>query len=98
MKKKVHPADIAAEKQMIDAIRTADHFIASLFRGVGQYQKASAKTVRGALQKGADMERLARTTQRCMIYAISTEGRATFLSAALIGRLLKMQETTHKAS
>lgn len=89
--RKPHPADIAAENQMIAAIRGADHFMASLFRGVGLYQKATAPTVRGALQEAKRLEGLARTTQRCMIYAISPEGRATLLTAALIGRLLALQ-------
>lgn len=94
--KKKHAADIEAENQMVAAIRSADHFMASLFRGVGVYQKATAPTVRGALQEAKRLEGLARTTQRCMIYAISPDGRATFLTDALIRRLLALQAPSFK--
>jgi hypothetical protein len=85
--KKPHPAELAAEEQMISAIRSADHFMASLFRGAGHYDKASAPTVLAALKEGARLEGLARGTQRAMIYAVGKDGRATFLTPALIQRL-----------
>lgn len=88
---KRHPADVAAESQMIAAIRSADHFMASLFRGSGYYEKSTAPTVLSALYAAARMEGHCSTTQRCMIYAIGKDGRATFLTRALIDRLLKMQ-------
>lgn len=88
---KRHPADDAAEQQMIAAIRSADHFMASLFRGIGHYQKATATTVRAALREARRLEANSRTTQRCMIYAVGKDGRATFLTQVLIDRLLKLQ-------
>lgn len=85
--KKPHPAEIAAEQQMIDAIRAADHFMASLFKGAGQYDKATAANVRLALDEARKLENAARGTQRAMIYAIGKDGRATFLTTALIDKL-----------
>lgn len=91
MKKKVHPADVAAEAQMIAAIRTADHFLASLFCGYGRYDKTEASTVLSVLSAGARMEVDARGTQRCIFYAVGADGRATMLTRDLIDRLLKSQ-------
>lgn len=85
-----HPAEIAAEAAMIDAIRKADHFLASLFRGAGVYEKAKASTVIGALDEARKLESLSRRTMRCMIYAVAPDGRATLLTNALIERLMKM--------
>lgn len=88
--KKPHPAEIAAEDAMIDAIRKADHFLASLFKGAGVYEKVKAPTVLAALDAAAKLENLSRRTMRCMIYAVAPDGRATLLTGALIERLLKM--------
>ena len=91
---KRHPADEAAEQQMITAIRGADHFLASLFRGAGHYEKRTAPTVLAAMAQARLLESNSRTTQRCMIYAVGTDGRATFLTQALIDRLLRMHPAT----
>lgn len=85
--KKQHPAEIAAETQMIAAIRGANHFLASLFRGAGQYDKAPAATVLDAVRAGRRMEQSARGTQRSIIYAVAPNGRATMITYALIDRL-----------
>jgi hypothetical protein len=85
--KKQHPAEIAAEAQMIVAIRGADHFLASLFRGAGQYDKAPAPTVLAALRAGRAMEAGARGTQKSIIYAVGPDGRATMITYALIEKL-----------
>lgn len=85
-----HPAEIAAEDAMIEAIRKADHFLASLFKGAGVYEKAKAPTVKAALAEALKMEQLSRRTMRCMIYAVAPDGRATLLTNALIERLMKM--------
>jgi len=85
-----HPAEIAAEEAMIEAIRKADHFLASLFRGAGVYEKAKASTVIGALSEARKLEAASRRTMRCMIYAVAPDGRATLLTNALIARLMEM--------
>lgn len=85
--KKPHPAEIAAEEQMISAIRFADHFLASLFVGRGEYRKRTGGTVLAAMQHARALERSASSTRRCMIYAIGKDGRATFITEALIERL-----------
>lgn len=69
----------------------ADHFLASRFRGVGSYDKVSASTVRGALRAARLMEAASRTTQKTMVYAVGKDGKATFLTPALINRLLNLQ-------
>lgn len=89
--KKLHPADIESEQQMVSAIRSADHFMASLFRGSGRYQKVTAPTVRAAINAAHNLENKSESTQRCMIYAVGNDGRATFLTQTLIDRLLRMQ-------
>lgn len=86
-----HPAEIAAEEAMIEAIRGADHFIASLFKGAGVYEKSAPEpTVMAALGSAAVMETLSRRTMRCMIYAVAPDGRATLLTRELIKRLMAM--------
>ncbi len=86
--KKPHPAEIAAEAAMIEAIRGADHFLASLFKGAGVYEKAEAPTVAGAIKEAIRMEGLARGTQKSMLYAVGKDGRATLLTQALVQRLM----------
>lgn len=90
--KKRHPADLAAEEQMIAAIRTAEHFLASLFMGVGVYDKTEAPTVLAALEAARQMEAAAPGTRRSMIYAVGQDGRATLLTNDLITRLIANQE------
>ena len=85
--KKQHPAEIAAEEQMVAAVRSADHFLASLFRGAGIYEKTKASTVAGALRAASNLENMSRRTQRCMIYAVGADGRATLLTNAFIDRM-----------
>jgi hypothetical protein len=88
MTKKPHPSIAASEAKMIDAIRSADRFTATLFIGRGQYIGADASTVLGALKKAALLETDERAhTRRAMISAVSKEGHATFLTPALIQRL-----------
>lgn len=83
--KKPHPADIAAEQAMIVAIKGADHFMASIFRGAGVYEKQEAPTVRAARKQAALMQ--AGRPTRALIYAIGKDGRATLLTDALIDKL-----------
>lgn len=87
IRKKQHPADIASEKAMIEAIRNADHFLASLFRGIGSYEKVEAPTVLRALQMAADLEARSCSTKRCMIYAVAHDGHSTLVTKSLIERL-----------
>jgi hypothetical protein len=100
MKKKPHPADIAAEAQMTDAIRGADHFLASLFKGAGEYEKTNTSTVLNALESAKIMEAQHKGTQRCIFYAVGPDGHATMLTRELINRLLcavpTQQESTMK--
>jgi hypothetical protein len=86
-RKKPHSADLAAEASMVEAIRNADCFLASLFVGRGIYEKIKAPTVSAAQREAVRLERLLGSTRRCVIYAMDHEGRATFISAALIERL-----------
>lgn len=86
--KKQHPAEIAAEEQMIVAIRSAAYFMASLFKGAGEYEKLNAATVLGAVAAGELLASRARGTQRAMIYAIGVDNRATLITYALIDRLI----------
>jgi hypothetical protein len=89
MTKKPHPSIAASEAIMIDAIRSADHFLASLFIGRGQYEKREAATVAGAIKHAVALQaEHVEGTRRAMIYAVSKDGRATFLTEALMGRLL----------
>lgn len=90
MAKKQHPADIAAEAQMIDAIRSADRFMASIFRGAGEYTKLERPTVLQAIGAGNDLVTTLRINAQPIIYAIGSDGKATMLTRALIERLVKM--------
>lgn len=86
--KKRHPAEIAAEADMIEAIRGADHFLASLFIGHGEYKKAKAATVYAAEIAAADLEsNYSKHTRRCILYAVGKDGRATMITRDLIDRL-----------
>lgn len=91
--KKQHPAEIAAEEAMTEDVRHADHFLASLFKGTGVYEKAQATTVALAIAEGKKLENLARGTQRCMIYAVGHDGRATLLTAAFITRMMGLAKS-----
>lgn len=91
-RKKPHPAEIAAEHAMIDAIRNADHFLASLFVGRGEYQVRSARTVKEALTVAPLLESAFPTTRKCIIYAVSKGGTATMLTYGAIDKLLAMVE------
>lgn len=87
-KKKPHPADIAAEEQMIVAIRNADCFLASLFVGRGEYKKIGAPTVLGALAAAQLLESAHNTsTRRAIIYAVGADNSATMITYELIERL-----------
>lgn len=85
--KKQHIADVAAEEAMITAIRGADHFLASLFVGAGQYEKERAPTVKQALGIGRRMVELRKARTRPLYFAVSKDGAATYLTPALIRRL-----------
>lgn len=87
MTKRPHPADLAADAAMVTAIRSADHFMASLFRGVGEYEKRTAPTVKAALDQAAMMEAQSKRTMQALIYAIGRDGRATMITRSLIDRL-----------
>lgn len=90
--KKPHPAEIAAEAVMIDAIRSADHFMASLFVGRGRYEKQRAKTVREALQARIELRAKHRVNQTGMIYAVLRDGRAIFITDSLISKLVTVAQ------
>jgi hypothetical protein len=86
-----HPADRIAEVHMVDAIRAADHFLASLFVGRGIYRKAEAPTVLAAIKAGKClMDSEERPNARPIYYAVGKDGRATMLTQALIDRLLEI--------
>lgn len=87
-----HPAEIAAEQAMIDAIRSADHFLASLFVGRGEYQVRGARNVKEALSIAPLLETAFPTTRKCIIYAVAKDGVATMLTYAAIDKLLAMVE------
>lgn len=89
--KKQHPADIAAEAVMISAIREASGFIASIFVGVGKYEKIEGRTVAEAICKGDNFVALNRINARPMIYAIAYDGRSTLLTSVLIEKLKAMK-------
>jgi len=71
----------------IDAIRTADHFVASLFIGRGEYKTEKRPTVSAARAAAKALEAEPGFTRRAIIYAISREGVATMLTDALINSL-----------
>lgn len=71
--KKAHIAEVAAEQAMIDAVRSADHFLASLFVGRGEYQVRSARTVKEALSVALLLESAFPSTRKCIIYAVSAD-------------------------
>jgi hypothetical protein len=89
MPKNPHPADIAAESAMIQAIRAADHFLASLFVGRGRYEKQQAPTVLAALHARVAMRERFGVNQHGMIYAVQKDGHAVFITDALIAKLFK---------
>ena len=88
VKSRAHPAEVAAEAQMISAIRNADYFIASLFVGTGKYEKMRGKTIKDAFAAGNKRVEELRSARRPILYAIGPDGRATMLTMALISRLL----------
>jgi hypothetical protein len=88
--KKPHPAEIAAEAAMIEAIRNADHFLASLFVGRGEYQVRSARNVREALTIAPLLETAFPTTRKCIIYAVAKDGVATMLTYDLLDKQLAL--------
>lgn len=80
------------ETRAVQAIRTADHFTATLFVGRGEYLVERRDTVLAVMQAASDIERDPRAcTRRAMIYAIAADGHATLLTAALIAKLLSLQ-------
>lgn len=93
-KKKSHPAELAAEQAMVDAIRGANHFLASLFVGRGEYQVRSARNIKEALSTALLLESAFPTTRKCIIYAVSAEtgGHVTMLTYGAIDKLLAMIE------
>lgn len=83
----MHEAEIAAQEQMINAIREADHFVASLFVGRGKYEKMSGKTVKEAIAAGNRRAAEIQTSRRAILYAVSADNRATMITNSLIERL-----------
>ncbi|WP_375791192.1 hypothetical protein ACE102_07525 [Bradyrhizobium sp. vgs-9] len=80
------------ETRAVAAIRSADHFTASLFLGRGQYRVERRPTVLAALQAAREIEQdPAAHTRRALIYAIAPDGHATLLTAALIAKLLSLK-------
>lgn len=75
------------DETMIDAIRSADHFLVSMFVGRGVYEKRSARTVAMAMRVALDLEQAHTFTRRAMIYAVARGGHSTFLTDDLIKRL-----------
>lgn len=97
--KRPHPAEIAAEQGMIEAIRSADHFLASLFVGRGEYQVRSARNIKEVLSIALLLETAFPTTRKCIIYAVSAEEKAaparphvTMLTYGAIDKLLAQVE------
>lgn len=88
MNRKQHAAEIAAEAEMITAIREADHFVASLFVGSGRYEKRAARTVLAAQAAGRRLEDDFPNCRRHMLYAVQADDRAVFITQKLIERLL----------
>lgn len=88
--KKQHPAEIAAEQAMIEAIRSADHFLASVFVGVGKYEKQKGATLADAMRRGNEFVAVNRVNARPIMYAIAADGQATMITNALIERLRGM--------
>ncbi len=87
--KKPHPAEIAAKASAIEAIRNADHFVASLFVGRGEYAIKSAPTVIRAIERARELEKDSRAfTRRATISAVGKDGRATLLTDTLMNQLL----------
>ncbi|WP_407150534.1 hypothetical protein [Bradyrhizobium sp. ORS 86] len=78
----------AIESRAIAAIRSADHFTASLFIGRGQYRIEKRYAVLAAT-RGLEYDSRAHT-RRALIYAIAPDGHATPLTAALIVSLKRM--------
>jgi hypothetical protein len=74
---------------MIFAIRNADDFMASLFVGVGKYEKVIGGTVKAAVIAGCEMAARRSSARRPLLYAIGPDGNATMLSNELVDRLLK---------
>lgn len=86
--KKIHPAEIAAEADMIFAIRGASCFIASLFVGRGEYEKLGATTVLNAVAQAKYLEaKHVASTRRAIIYAVSIDNVATMITYSLIEKL-----------
>jgi hypothetical protein len=80
------------EAKAIEAIRSADHFTASLFIGRGQYLIEKRCTVLAAMQAAREIEHDPRAcTRRALIYAIAPDGHATLLTAALVAKLLNLK-------
>lgn len=87
---KRHPADIAAEAKMVEAIRGAAYFMASVYTHHG-YLKTTTKTVRAARAAGIELAATANNGRKAILYACDAEDRATMLTDALIDRLFAMQ-------
>lgn len=86
--KKQHDAEIVAEAQMLEAIRGADYFLASLFVGRGHYDKAQVNTVLQAVVAG-DLLKSAHpnNTRTPIIYAVASDRVATMITYELIERM-----------
>ncbi|MCP1761960.1 helix-turn-helix domain-containing protein [Bradyrhizobium japonicum] len=80
------------ETGAVAAIRSADHFTASIFLGRGHYRIEKCPTVLAAMQAAREIESdPAAFTRRALIYAIASDGHATLLTAALIEKLLSVK-------
>lgn len=77
--KKPHPAD------QIDtaAIASARQFTATLFRGVGKFDKAEAPSLPAIRAKAAEMEKAAKNGKRAMIHAV-VNGKAIPVPASFM--------------
>lgn len=89
--KPAHAADVIAEEKMIEAIRHAQSYVASLFVGRGEYEKAGAPTIYGALAAAQLLEsKHIKSTRRAIIYAVGHDNAATMLTYELIDHLISI--------
>src|SRR5438045_404543 len=70
-RKRIHPADVIDER----AVREASSFIASIFVGLGQYDKREAHTLVEARTAAAELLKAHPSGRKVLIYAIHADGR-----------------------
>lgn len=71
-------AMLAAE--IVDAVKTADHYLVSLFLGRGQFEKLPPlKSLPIAREAAGHLENIYRNGRKAMVYAITPDGRSVFI-------------------